>query len=125
MHARVEIEEGGRNLLISMIGGGRGEWVYSEPDRSTIHCVQAVGGEIWIGHDRGITVLSMDQDRLDPVVARQRLPGPVLHLAPLLSGNGAGYASSYGGFGVITMNREFLDPKTELASETSRRNGHE
>ena len=73
--------------------------VHREPGSPLIHCVVPVDGDVWIGHDHGITVL-----RLDPryhVGGRLRLEGPVRYLVPLLDGGGAAFASESDGFGVV------------------------
>jgi hypothetical protein len=66
----------------------------------TMYCVVAVDGDIWIGHDVGITVLSGAQPEPGGVVARLRLDGPVRFIFPLLSGGGAAYVAERGGIGV-------------------------
>jgi hypothetical protein len=68
--------------------------LYTEPDWSEVSCIEAVDGQYWIGHDRGITVL----DGRGRVIGRLRLAGPVRYVFPLASG-GAVWVSQSGGFG--------------------------
>ena len=67
---------------------------YTEPGSPTVTCLTAVEGELWVGHDAGITVLGMD----GMVLGRLRLDGPVRFIFPL-SGGGAAWVSEGGGFG--------------------------
>ena len=61
-----------------------------------MHCVIAVQGRFWLGHARGVTVL--DPRTPEAIVVQEfRLPGAIIHLMPLLSGEGAAYASESGG----------------------------
>lgn len=99
------------------------EAVESVPVR--IRCVEAVDGDFWIGHDRGITVIRAPRPPLDPkasrteqaaarqaasnrVVGRIRVCGPVLYIYPLLVGGGASFVSEFGGFGVAKYVEEPL-----------------
>ncbi len=67
---------------------------YTEPGAPTVKCLTAVEGELWIGHESGITVLGMD----GTLLGRLRLDGPVRFIFPL-SGGGAAWVSDRGGFG--------------------------
>jgi hypothetical protein len=67
----------------------------------TVHCVSAVDGRIWIGHEQGITVLDNTLQDSGPVRARLRLDGPVRFIFPLLNGGGATYIAERGGIGVV------------------------
>ncbi|MEE8460458.1 MAG: hypothetical protein V3S08_11310 [Phycisphaerales bacterium] len=68
--------------------------VYTEPDSSVVSCIEAVDGQFWIGHARGITVL----DGHGRVIDRLRLAGPVRYVFPLANGTAA-WVSESGGFG--------------------------
>ena len=69
-------------------------------------CLAAVEGDVWVGHDQGITVLRLDPNAAadeanHAVVASWRVAGNVIRLWPLLKGNGAVYVSDEGGVGVL------------------------
>jgi hypothetical protein len=109
---------------VDPVTGDKSRFTYSEAGSGTavlIHCVEAVDGEFWIGHDRGITVLKAPPAPIDEgapkretqkaqqaaqqiaanrVAGRVRLDGPVLYIYPLLVGGGASFVSEFGGFGV-------------------------
>ena len=73
---------------------------FKEPGDVLLKCLAAVDGDIWIGHDRGITVLRLDASGVAVVRGRLRLEGPVRYIFPRLAGGAAVYVSEYGGFGV-------------------------
>ncbi|MCZ6837386.1 MAG: hypothetical protein O7G85_16545 [Planctomycetota bacterium] len=102
LRAEAWIEEEGRELRITM---DLGELTHIESEGSRMHCVISVKGRFWLGHDRGVTVLDPGQAHENLIVQRFRLPGAIIHLMPLLSGEGAAYVSESGGFGVITFSR--------------------
>ncbi len=81
---------------VTLPGGG----IYREPGAPMIRCVVAVDGNLWVGHDRGITVLSADGD----VLGRLRLDGPVRDVFPM-AGGGAVWVSERGGFGTARLRR--------------------
>jgi hypothetical protein len=82
---------------------------WAEPNGAIIRCAAAVDGDLWLGHDRGITVLRFDDAvQNDPVVASLRFEGPVLYIYPLLIGGGASFVSEFGGFGVAKFVEEPL-----------------
>ena len=100
---------------------------HSEPGGSKIFSVEAVGGDFWVGHERGITVLHADPPPLDEkaskkdrqafqlarenrVAGRIRFDGPVLYIYPLLVGGGASFVSEFGGFGVAKFVEEPIVP---------------
>jgi hypothetical protein len=87
---RVAVGPDGASLLLP------GGTVHTEPGEAAIACVVAVDGDLWIGHDRGITVLDPDGAVLD----RFRLEGPVRYVFPLAAG-GAAWVSESGGFGTV------------------------
>ena len=72
--------------------------VHTEPGSPAVSCIAAVEGHLWIGHDRGITVL----DGQGRVIDRLRLAGPVRHVFPLAAG-GAAWVSEAGGFGTASL----------------------
>jgi hypothetical protein len=65
-----------------------------------MYCVAAVDGQIWVGHETGITILGGGPPVPGAVIARLRLDGPVRFIFPLLSGGGAAYVAERGGVGV-------------------------
>ncbi len=73
---------------------------YTEPGSPRVSCIVAVDGDLWIGHDRGITVL----DAQGGVIDRLRLAGPVRYVFPL-AGGGAAWVSEAGGFGTASLTR--------------------
>jgi hypothetical protein len=91
-----KIEEDGRTLTINT--GGKIS-THQEP-RTMLRCLLVIEGNIWIGHDRGITVMVRQADQTWIPGHRLRLPGSVIHFRALLAGGGAAFVSSYGGFGV-------------------------
>ena len=72
--------------------------VYTEAGSPAVSCIEAVDGQFWIGHDRGITVLAAD----GRVIGRLRLAGPVRYVFPLAAG-GAAWVSEAGGFGTVSV----------------------
>ncbi|MHC4415454.1 MAG: hypothetical protein ACYS0G_09240 [Planctomycetota bacterium] len=89
------ISDDGRAVEITGSGGERS---FAETGGPQINCLAAVDGDLWIGHDRGITVLCLRAP--DPVKGRLRLEGRVRYVMPLVGGRGAAYVSEHGGFGV-------------------------
>jgi hypothetical protein len=72
-----------------------------------MRCAVAVDGDIWIGHEHGIIVLS--GEATSPIVkAELTIPGPVAALYPLRVGGGATYVSTLGGFGVARWFAEVI-----------------
>lgn len=125
---RVEISGG--------TGGTRGTW--TAPFEGSIWVLAVVDGDLWIGHDRGISVLRHrgvgTGGGAYPVVAAPSrgttsgecplveigsivCEGPVFHLSPLRTGQGASFVSHSGGFGVA----EWVIPgkRNRSASPTS------
>ena len=82
---------------------------FAEPGDIQLHCLAAVDGDIWVGHDRGITVFRPDRSGGVAIRGRLRLEGPVRYIFPRLAGGAAVYVSEYGGFGVA----EFVPEPTE------------
>ncbi len=74
--------------------------MFTEPGDIQLYCLAAVDGDIWVGHDRGITVVRPDHSGAVAVQGRLRLEGPVRYIFPRLAGGAAVYVSEYGGFGV-------------------------
>jgi hypothetical protein len=86
------------------VAGGRTR--YEEGIGVRIHCIVHIDGNLWVGHDRGVSVLRIDNadSSAEPSIvclARVRLAGPVRWLFPLYGGGGAAYVAEAGGFGVI------------------------
>ncbi|MDY7109731.1 MAG: hypothetical protein SYC29_13935 [Planctomycetota bacterium] len=94
------IDDDNRRLMIST---SEGEFVHAEPVGATLHCVAAVDGRFWVGHDRGITVLRGGPRDPAAVIGRLRLDGPVCFIFPLLEGGGAAWVSEFGGLGVARL----------------------
>jgi hypothetical protein len=95
--AMARIDDDGRRLEVS---ASEGEFVYVEPDGASLHCLAAVDGRFWVGHDRGITVLRGGKRDPTAVIGRLRIDGPVRFIFPLLEGGGAAWVSEFGGLGV-------------------------
>ena len=95
------------------------------PREGRFHCVVAVDGVVWLGHDRGIIMVRLpaagialppEWDSMSAEEQREsgvgpldgmtklsvRLDGPVFFLEPLLLGGGVAYVSGAGGFGVVS-----------------------
>ncbi|MHC5023955.1 MAG: hypothetical protein ACYTGG_08590 [Planctomycetota bacterium] len=108
------------------ISGGEGEQVFVESSLARIHCVESIDDAIWVGHDRGLSVLGFDETGAVQAVHELRLPGAVDRLFPLLTGGGAAFVSEFGGFGVAEIFRvpippEELELMTPEAIEAARR----
>ena len=101
-------------------------------------CVLAsVDGELWVGHTDGITVLrsASANDSATPtadapptqeslVIVKRgelRLPGPVLWIYPLRTGQGAVWVSHFGGLGVaeFTPDEPSLQPVSKSSSSST------
>jgi len=109
-------------------GGSGGAW--TAPQQGNVWVLALVDGDLWIGHDRGISVLrhrtavadgqgayaiqtmtalgTTDSDCPFVEVGSITLEGPVIHLFPLRTGSGASWVSQWGGFGVA----EWVSPKS-------------
>ncbi len=90
VRGRFSMGEDGTSVILP--GGG----VHTEPGMPGVSCIAAVDGNVWIGHDRGITILDAEGQVLD----RLRLAGPVRYVFPLAAG-GAVWVSESGGFGTV------------------------
>lgn len=101
--ARARISGDGTTVTITT---DEGVFEYIEPTGATMHCVTAVDGEFWIGHDLGITVLHSRPSDDDPVAGSLRIDGPVLYLFPLRVGRGTAFVSEFGGFGTAQWVQE-------------------
>jgi len=114
------ISEDGATLVLD---SGDEQLRWSPGHDSTVQCVIAVEGRLWVGHDRGLAVLEFDapteaqikqarkEDRPVPKPAltelgRVRLDGPVRYLFALLTGRGAAYVAEFGGFGTVEVLEE-------------------
>ena len=84
---------------------------FTEPGDVQLHCLAAVDGDIWVGHDRGITVFRPDRSGAPAIRGRLRLEGPVRYIFPRLAGGAAVYVSEYGGFGVAEFVPEPLEQR--------------
>ena len=91
------IEPDGLTLTINT--GGK-ITTHREPGTTPLRCLAVIDGAVWVGHDRGITVMTRQFDQSWIPGHRLRLPGSVIHFRPLLAGGGSAFVSSYGGFGV-------------------------
>ena len=83
---------------------------WQEPVTTVFHTIAAIDGELWLGHDRGITVLRPAHPESERVAARIRVPGGVQFIFPLLVGGGASFVSEYGGFGVVRYVNQVESP---------------
>lgn len=120
---RVEISTG--------TGGTRGTW--TPPDGSRIWVLALVDGDLWVGHDRGISILrhkgalaggggaypvqpgtptgTTSAECPFAEIGSVRLEGPVIHLFPLRTGGGASWVSQWGGFGVVEWRSPSSQPR--------------
>lgn len=80
---------------------GDREQIYKDPNQAKFYCLTAVDGDIWIGHDRGITVLEINATPTAFAKAQIRLEGPVRYIFPRLNGGEVTYVSEFGGLGTI------------------------
>lgn len=118
------------------IDGPDGKARWSPANQGWVSTVVAVNGDLWVGHSEGITVLRHTPapaseggaDRAatkDPAeagakallfreVGSLRLPGPVIWLHPLRTGNGVAWVSRFGGMGVAE-----LVPEGELPAKSA------
>ena len=76
------------------------------PVGGRFHCIASTGDSFWLGHDRGILLISLRSVEGSPeVIESSRLgvmiDGPVICIEPLVLGGGVAYASAHGGFGVV------------------------
>jgi hypothetical protein len=134
MNSQAKISEDRRSLKISQSEQATPiaePFVFTLADDCLLHCVTAVDGEFWVGHDRGVTVLRPQPPVIEKskgkgaaagaferVRAEVRLPGRVRYIYPLLVGGGASYVSEYGGFGVL----QFVDEPTSPSLQATSRN---
>ncbi len=126
--ARARISEDRTTLSITT---EEGVFEHVEPQGAMLHCVIAVEGEFWLGHDRGITVLHARLPAIDPrsrppagrvgsgetapserVIKRLRIDGPVRYLFPMRIARGAAYVSEFGGFGTLQWEEVPIEPGT-------------
>jgi hypothetical protein len=82
---------------------------WAAPEDVAVSCLAAVDGRIWVGHERGVTVLSGRPPKPADVLGDIRLDGPVLHLFPLLRGGGAVYVTRHGGLGVARLDESAVE----------------
>jgi ligand-binding sensor domain-containing protein len=103
---------------------------WQHPGQHQLHCVIAVEGRLWVGHERGVAVLDVEQPSTDEIAAAVKneqpppqprlaivediwLHGPVRYVFALLTGRGAAYVATYGGFGTV----EFLEEAIPVPAE--------
>ncbi len=111
-----------RVTITSGMGSGAMKGSWTAPEDGAIWVLALVDGDLWVGHDRGISVLrhrtaAATGGGAYPVEATEgrgaatadcpmvevgslTLEGPVIHLFPLRTGQGASWVSQWGGFGV-------------------------
>lgn len=90
--AHLETPEGAHTLEAP--GGGR------------FRCIAATEDAFWLGHDRGILLLSLQPAEGGRGAIESRrlgvlIDGPVICIEPLVLGRGVAFASEHGGFGVV------------------------
>ncbi len=95
IHGGATIDAGGRSVTIS---SGAGDLVHAEPAAVRILALAVVGGDLWMGHERGITVVGFDGTEK----GRLWLNAPVRYVFPWLDGRGAAWAGE-GGFGAAGL----------------------
>lgn len=93
-----EIASDGKSIVLNI---GNKEQTYKDQNEAIFHCIAAVNGNIWIGHDRGITVLDGESSNAIFIKAQLRLEGPVKYIFPKLNGREVIYVSGFGGFGTV------------------------
>lgn len=91
------ISADGRSVVIKRASG---EELFTEHGKPKVYCLATVRGELWIGHDNGITVHRRATAEAPRRIDRLRIEGPVRYLYPILGGAGAAYVSEFGGFGL-------------------------
>ncbi|UCD75036.1 MAG: hypothetical protein JSV91_14775 [Phycisphaerales bacterium] len=91
-----------------------GEVRYRDPSGRRFHCVASVGGDIWLGHDGGVTALRVARPGSDSrtsavpkliTLDSLRLPGGVRYLFPLMDGEGAVFVSDRAEVGAAVRSR--------------------
>jgi len=98
--ATAAISADGASVVLSTPDG---PFTYADPAQAPFHCIVAVDGRFWLGHDAGITVLGAKDPAPAQAIAHLRLDGPVRFLFPLLEGGGAAYVSELAGIGVARL----------------------
>jgi len=130
-------------LRAVLVDGPDGKARWSPPNGAWISTVVAVGADVWVGHAEGITVLrhvavpvepedatakgakpKADADKPKPALMLQevgslRLPGPIIWLHPLRTGNGVAWVSRFGGMGVAEMLPDGEAPAKSTAGSAS------
>jgi len=110
-------------LRTVIIEGPQGKARWSPPNGVWVSTVVAIGGDLWVGHAEGITVLrplgGVPISAAKPVgkdavnqpentllleeVGFLRIPGPIIWLHKLRTGNGVAWVSRFGGMGVAEL----------------------
>ena len=68
-----------------------------EPDGGSLYGLALIGGDLWVAHEHGITVLGLEAD--GATLGHLWLDGPVRYVFPTLDGRGVTWVGE-GGFGV-------------------------
>jgi hypothetical protein len=90
-----------KDLSVIVFGEGAGEQQLAAPGATRHECMASVEGDIWVGHDRGVSVFRRGMDSKWAVLDSVRLDGPVLFLFPERLARGASYVSEFGGMGLL------------------------
>jgi len=138
-----EDDDAGRRVDISGgLGGMKGAW--TPPGNGRVRVLAVVDGDLWIGHDRGISVLrqrpaatgeAIGAYPVVPSTPRESTAlecplveigsivweGPIFILSPLRTGGGASFVSQWGGFGVVEWVIPGKKPGPAAASRLSSR----
>ena len=96
LRSSATLNEDGTSLSVT---GGDGDFEFPAPPGTRLLCLASVDGDIWIGHEHGIIVLSGESPSPE-VLAELKIPGPVHTIYPLRVGGGVTYVSTLGGVGV-------------------------
>lgn len=102
----ITISETGDSAVIRT---NNGQSRYVDKDGYALRCVASIAGDIWVGHDRGISVLCLDCPasiegggvHQPHEIAALRLADPVRYLFPMPGGSGAVFVCGSGRMGVV------------------------
>jgi hypothetical protein len=92
------IGAGGAEVIISTAAR---DVRFSDEDSNRFTCLAVISGDLWIGHERGITALRVNDDGEPAVLDRLRLDGPVSFLFPTIDARRVMYVTRHGQFGIM------------------------
>lgn len=97
-------------------GEGETMQVLAAPGASRHECMVFVEEDVFVGHDRGITVFRRDAAGVWQVLDSLRLEGPIRFLFAERLARGVAYVSEYGGMGVV----RFETPEVPVTDKEKR-----